>query len=286
MPSQSESIAEAQREVQRKLGRNLLRIQQLEVIVKSMVAHCVIESESGDMHSFLDKRKQDVAKKTLGQVVGDLTTDLFSLPENEEDQQQEHPGDPTKIWFRTSFRIEMSPEDHQRTQQRLAELVELRNELVHHFIEIHDIWTVEGCASADAYLDDCFLLIDERFEELRKIAQNQDEARKEMANVMQSEEFKDFLLHGILPGGTGAIWSSCTIVNLLRDAEATLAVDEWTPLARAIEYISGREPSHTPKRYGCSSWRQVLHESAMFTIRREQSEPGVAKETWYRSRSV
>lgn len=286
MPSQSENITEAQREVQRKLGRNLLRIQQLEIMVKSMLAHSVIEIESGGMNRFLDKRKQDVAKKTLGQVVGDLTTDLLSLPENEERQQQEHLGDPTKIRFRTSFRFEMSPEDHQRTQQRLAELVELRNELVHHFIEIYDIWTVAGCFSADAHLDDCFRLIDERFEELRKIAQHQNEALKEMGNVMQSDEFKDFVLHGILPGGTGAIWSSCTIVNLLRDAEATLAVDEWTPLAKAIEYISGREPSHTPKRYGCSSWRQVLHESAVFTIRREQSEPGVAKETWYRSRSV
>ena len=284
MPLQPENIAEVQREVQRKLGRNLLRIQQLEVMVKSMVAHSVIESESGDIHSFLDKRKQDIAKKTLGQVVGDLTTDLISLPAKEEGQQQERPGDPTKIWFRTSFRIEMSPEDHQRTQRRLAELVEMRNELVHHFIEIHDIWTVAGCASADAYLDDCFRLIDERFEELRKMAQHQDEVRKEMANVMQSDGFSDFLLHGILPGGTGAIWSSCTIVNLLRDAEATLAVDGWTPLARAIEHISSREPGHTPKRYGCSSWRQVLHESAIFTIRREQSELGAAKETWYCSR--
>ncbi len=286
MPSQSENLSEAQREVQRKLGRNLLRIQQLEVMVKSMVAHSVIESESGDVHGFLDRRKQDVAKKTLGQVVGDLTTDILSLPANEDEQQQEHPGDPTKILFRASFRTEMSPENHQSTQLRLAELVELRNKLVHHFVEIHDIWTVAGCATADAYLDDSLRLINERFEELRKIARHQDEARKLMANLMQSVEFEDFLLHGILPGGTGAIWSSCTIVNLLRDAEATLAVDEWTPLARAIEYITGREPSHTPKRYGCSSWRQVLHESAIFIIRREQSEPGGAKETWYRSRSL
>lgn len=284
MSSQSENIADAQREIQRKLGRNLLRIQQLEALVKSMVAHSVIEGDSGDMHSFLDKRKQDVAKKTLGQVVGDLTTDLLSLPANGESQQQGHPRDPTKIWFRTSFQIEMSPEDHQRSQQRLAELVEVRNKLVHHFIEIHDIWSVAGCASADAYLDDCFRLIGERFEELRKIAQHQNEARKVMANVMQSEQFKDFLLDGISPGGTGTIWSLCTIVKLLRDAEAVLAMDEWTPLARAIEYISDREPSHTPKRYGCSSWRHVLHESAIFTVRREQSEPGAAKETWYRSR--
>lgn len=282
--TQPESIAEAQREVQRKLGRSLLRIQQLEVMVKSMVAHSVIESELGDMHSFLDKRKQDVARKTLGQVVGDMTTDLLSLPANEEGQQQAQPRDPTKIWIRTSFQIEMSPEDHQCTQQRFAELVQLRNELVHHFIEIHDISTIEGCASADAYLDDGFRLIDERFEELRSIAQHQDVARKEIAGVMQSDEFMDFLLHGILPGGAGAIWSSCTIVNLLRDAEATLAVDGWTSLAKAIEYISGREPDHTPKRYGCSSWRQVLHESAVFTIRREQSEPGAARDAWYRSR--
>lgn len=277
-----ESIAEAQREVQRKLGRSLLRIQQLEVMVKSMVAHRVIESESGDMHSFLDKRKQDVAKKTLGQAIGDLTTDFFSLPANEESQKRERAGDPTKIRFRTSFRVEMSPEDHQRIQLRLVELVELRNELVHHFLEIHDIWTVAGCANADAYLDNCYRLIDERFDELRRIA----EAMNEVANEMQSNEFIDFLLRENQPDGTGAVSSLCTIENLLRDAEATFAVDGWTPLARAIEYISGREPSHTPKRYGCSSWRQVLHESAIFAIRREQSEPGSARETWYRSRQV
>lgn len=144
MSPPTESLVDVQREVQRKLGRNLLRIQQLEVMVKAMVAHSVVESQSGNMHSFLDKRKNEVAKKTLGQVVGDLTTDLLSLRVSEEDQQQDHPGDPTKIWFRTSFRIEMSPEDHQRTQQRLAELVDLRNDMVHHFIEIHDIWTEEG----------------------------------------------------------------------------------------------------------------------------------------------
>jgi hypothetical protein len=277
MPLHPDSIAEAQREVQRKLGRTLLRIQQLEIMVKSMVAHSVVEGESGDMRGFLNKRKQDVANKTLGQVVGGLKTDILSLPRNEKDEQQEHHGDPTKFWFRMSFRIEMSPEELQRTHQELAELVELRNELVHHFIEIHDIWTEAGCAIADAYLDDCFRVIDQRLEGLRKIAQRQIEA-------MQSGEVKDFVLHGILPSGAGAIWSSCTIVNLLREAEAALAVDGWTPLARAIEYISSREPSHTPKRYGCSSWRQVLHESGVFTIRRDQSGPGAATETWYCSR--
>jgi len=280
----TESLVDVQREVQRKLGRNLLRIQQLEVMVKAMVAHSVVETQSGDMHSFLDKRKNEVAKKTLGQVVGDLTTDLLSLPLSEEEQQQDHPGDPTKILIRTSSRIEMSQEDHQRMQQRLAELVDLRNDIVHHFIDNHDIWTEEGCIQADAYLDNGFRLIDERFEELRKIAQHQDQARKIMANFMQSPDYMKFVLHGVFPGGAGVAWTSCTIVNLLRDAEDALAEEGWTQLAKAIEYITEREPTHTPKRYGCSSWRQVLHESALFNIRREQSDQGAAKETWYCSR--
>jgi hypothetical protein len=133
----------------------------------------------------------------------------------------------------------------------------MRNELVHHFIENYDIWTEAGCADADAHLDDCFRVIDQQFEWLRKIAQHHYETRKMMANVLQSAEFKDFLLHGIKPSGAGVIWPSCTIVNLLRDAEATLAVDGWTPLARAIEYISGREPSHTgpsPKNRRSCAW--------------------------------
>lgn len=284
MPSQPENIAKAQREIQRKLGRTLIRIQQLEFMVKSMVVNCVLETESGDTHGFMDKRKKTVSRKTLGLLVGDLTTELVTRPANEKEQDQELPGDPTKIRFRSTFQFEMSPEDHQDIQQRLADLVDLRNELVHHFIEIHNIWTVEGCASADAYLDDCYRLINERFEEMRKIAQHLDEFKKDAANLMQSDEFLEMVLHGIKPGGTGVIWSVCTIVTLLRDAEAALAIDGWTSLSKAIKYISSREPSHTPKRYGCSTWRGVLKESALFTVRRESSEPGAFAETWYCSR--
>ncbi len=284
MSSPSENAAEAQREVQRKLGRNLLRIQQLEVLMKALVTESVIEGHSGGLHELQDKRKQEVAGKTLGQVAGDLTAGYLSPPVQEEDQQEDRPGDLTQIWMRTSFRIQTSGEDYLHTKQKLAELVELRNDLVHHFIENHDIWSVDGCARAAEYLDECFRLIDERFEELRNIAQHHQEAMSQMASFIQSDNFRDFIMHGILPGGAGVIWVSSTIVNLLRNAERALAEDGWTSLAKAIDYITGCEPTHTPRRYGCSTWRQVLHESALFTIRRERTGPGTPAETWYRSR--
>lgn len=193
MPPQPKNHVESQREIQCKLGRNLLRIQQLEIMIKSMVASSVIESNTADLQGSLDKRKQNVAKKTLGQVVGDLTTDFLSQPASDEVQQQNHSEDTTNIQIRTSIRIELPPEDHQRTKQSLANLVELRNKLVHHFIEIHDISTESGCAKAETYLDDCFRLINEQFEELGRIAQHQKEALKKWAIIMQSDRSRDFL---------------------------------------------------------------------------------------------
>ena len=47
----------------------------------------------------------------------------------------------------------MSPEDYSATERRLRELVVLRNELVHHFIERFDLWTLDGGQTASEFLD-------------------------------------------------------------------------------------------------------------------------------------
>ena len=167
----------------------------------------------------------------------------------------------------------------------VADLVNLRNELVHHFLEKHDIWTEAGCQIADAYLDDGFKQIDAHYEELREWAKHNLAMREQMAGFSKTPEFRDFFVHGIMPGGAGVFWASSTIVNLLRDAEEAIAKDGWTFLQDAIDYIRQNEPEHTPTRYGCSSWRHLLHESEQFEVRREQAAPGQPTLTWYRSRS-
>ncbi len=183
-----------------------------------------------------------------------------------------------------AFRMEMQEERFRETERKMADLVDLRNELVHHFLESHDMWSVPGCQKALGYLEECNKQVDAHYEELRNWAKHLIEAREHSASVFRSPEFQDFFIHGIYPGGAGVHWPSCTIVNLLRDAEAALAKDGWTFLLDAIEFAREAEPEHIPSRYGCSSWRQVLHESGQFDLRREQGQPGEATLTWFRSK--
>jgi hypothetical protein len=284
----SERLQAVQREVQRKLGRNLLRLQQYERLIKAMVAEQDIAGPIGELQNIKERQIQAVAKKTLGQVVGELTGAYIApaLPEETSQQDEEHPCTPNQPWVRITSRIEMKEEDFKETERKLAELVNLRNELVHHFLENYEIWTEAGCLIADSYLDGCYKQIDAHYEELRGWAKHNLEAREHLAGIAKTPEFLDFFIHGIMPGGAGVCWTGCTIVNLLRDAEEALASDGWTFLQEAVNYIQQHEPEHTPARYGCSSWRHVLHESEQFEVRREQQAPGLPTATWYRSRPI
>ena len=45
---------------------------------------------------------------------------------------------PTEIMLRTTVCLEMSPEDYESAKKSVADLVDLRNTLTHHFIELFD----------------------------------------------------------------------------------------------------------------------------------------------------
>lgn len=52
--------------------------------------------------------------------------------------------------------------DYDQVVSSLKELVALRNEFVHHFLERFDVWSVIGCQDADAYLDVSMIKITRR----------------------------------------------------------------------------------------------------------------------------
>lgn len=54
------------------------------------------------------------------------------------------------------FNISMPPEYRAQTKAGLAELVDLRNDLVHHLIENFDISHENGCRAACSHLDSCY----------------------------------------------------------------------------------------------------------------------------------
>lgn len=271
-----------QREVQRLLGRCLLRLQQYERLMKAIVAHHDISGPAHSLEAVRAARIEDTATKTLGTLVGQMfgsyvVTEGGDVSENEPDL----PAD--MISFRTRVQLSLSAEDYVRTQADLKDLVSLRNALVHHFIDQHDLWTIEGCHTAHDALTTAYTRIDQHFEQLRGWAEHMDQARRLAAEFVQSDVFHDLVVNGIAPDGT-VDWPAVGIVRALREAAGELAVEGWTPVAAAGRWISERHPEQLPAKYGCSSWRQVVHECRFFELRYRDVDGRRA--AWFRAREM
>lgn len=274
------SLAELHREVQLKLGGCLLRLQQYERLLKAMVANTDLAGEPAQLQTLRNARVASVRKTTLGGLVS-LFTGGYLLAEDEsaptEEADEEPPGD--KLWFSFQQRMAMSAERLEAIAAELKELVDLRNELVHHLLERFDLSQLDGCEAALAYLEASRATIDGHYQTLRTWAEHMDNTRALAASFINSDSFKDLLIDGIAPDGQ-VHWPISGIVRSLREAEQALAPSgsqaHWVELNAAIAWIARQYPHQTPRRYGCSSWRQVLHESREFEVKKQPAMPPTA----------
>lgn len=277
----SDDVPAIQHIVQRKLGRCLLRLQQYERQLKAIVAHCELIGPADRLSMIREQKVACAQNKTMGTLMGMLTGSFLTspLPNEEESQMEADVGD--QIWLRHRYRLEMTAEHYEAMKADLKELVDLRNKLVHHFIEHFDLWSESGCQAADGFLEESYKTINRHCLNLQCWAKTMIEAQAKMASFIQSQTFED-VLDGIRVDGS-VDWPGSGICSCLREAETKLAEGGWTRLEAAIRWIGGTYPEQTPNRYGCNSWRHVLHESRQFEIRKSQADNETTA-VWYRSK--
>lgn len=276
----SEAIVSLQREVQRLLGRCLLRLQQYEHLLKTLVAHHEIAGPIDSIPEIRDERIQDTATKTLGVLIGKLLKSYVVVSGTKHvTLNADEPAYSMAFGFRMS--VEMSAEDYARTRDSLEGLVELRNELVHHFIDRFNLWQVDSCAAARDYLLTCYDRIESHHEQLRLWINHTEQTRQHAASFIQSPAFRNSIVNEIAPDGV-VDWAAARCVRVLREATGLLAVDGWTPLDAAVQWIGALHPDQTPERYHCRSWPQVLFESRQFDLQYRYHEG--RRQPWYRER--
>ena len=135
-----------QHEVQRLLGRCILRLQQYEKLMKAIVAHHQISAYGSPPISNMEERVAAASRKTLGELIGSLFG-TYVITEGKDDYvEPDAPED--VISFHSRIALELSSEHYEKTQNDLKKLVSVRNTLVHHFIDQHDLWSVDGCRDA------------------------------------------------------------------------------------------------------------------------------------------
>lgn len=269
--------------VQQLLGRCVLRLQQYERLIKTIVAYHEISGPAHALDSIRAARIANTTNKTLGTLVGTLlgsyvTTAGIGNPDLIAPDASEN-----VIALGLRMQLSLSAEDYVQTQSDLKELVLLRNNLVHHFSDQHDLWSLDGCRGADEALAVAYGRIDRHFEQLRGWAEHMDQAQRLAAEFVQSDAFRDLVINGFAPDGA-VNWLASGIVRALSDAAAILAVDGWTPVAPAGRWIAENHPEQLPAKYGCSSWRQAIHESRLFELRYRDVDGQRA--AWYRARQA
>lgn len=274
---------EIQLDVQRLLGRCMVRIQQYEIALKSLLVHHEIAGPVETLEGQIEKRTEELSGETLGTLKKKLFKS-FVVPEGFERELLPEDKTPTdRISVAHSFRMTLYPEQWAQTKSSIDEFVALRNELVHHFLSRFNIWEKQGCLDAMAYLEDSYLRIDARFQELRAWMMAMHEAGEAVASFVKSQAHHDWLVNGINPDGSFE-WQQTGIVRALRTEVQALAGDNWAPLEAVKAQVLARHPDQTPQKYRCTTWQQVLTESTEFDLEYRRESDASPKRAWVRLR--
>lgn len=268
----ADELTSARQEVQRLFGQCLLRLQGYELLLKAIVATHEISAPIASIADVQADRVAGARNKTLGALMGEMIGSFIVASGTE--GMGSPPDDAPSVAYR--LQIVLSEEEFSRTQADLRDLVKLRNDLVHHFLEQHQLRTHEGCLKAQEALALALGRITQACDDLRSWAKDMDQTRESVAKYFASPEFTDFIVHGRVP------WPNTGIVRALREATEEQASEGWTPVDAAIQWINEKYPDERPDGYGCTSWRQVIHASLMFDLR--YLEDGGPRRAWYRLR--
>jgi len=274
--------SDLQRNVQRLLGRCMLRIQQYERLMKAVLADHELAGPVEALEGRRATRIEKLSDKSLGTLVKSLF-DSCVVPEGFDRDLLSDDTTPTdRISMAFSVRLSMEPERWTRTKAAIEDLVALRNDLVHRLIERFDVWTEEGCIAAACHLEEGYERVDRHYGELVEWAKAMMAAREAAAVFARTEAFADLLVNGIAPDGSFA-WPNTGIVRVLREAAHALAVDGWARVDEARAWVAENHPTQTPEKYGCRTWPQVLSDSRQFDLQYRLQDDG-RKLAWFRCR--
>ena len=259
---EGELLATLQDTVSRKVGRCILRVQQYERLMQRLLA--VHEQAHGR-----DSNDELQAAPPTGGIA--------RLASNNREHSLAEPS------LKPHRESELSDADYQTAKQDLAALVARRNHLAHNFMQHFDLFSAAGCQAAELYLDETYQQIDQHDRALRGWSKDMQDGPGHTHAFMQSTTWRDVLLYGLVPGQP-VDWPCTTIVQQLTRAETSCHEAGWTSLTTAIAFIHVDWPELNPKKYGCSSWRHVIHQSGLFEIQKRKPADSERTQVWYRSK--
>ena len=265
-------------DLQMRLGRNLLVFQRIEGNLKRLMsanrlvfrlpfgadasaAQAAREADLARHQKHAEKRK----KANLGLLVGDYLDDVVAgkEPASESDRL-----DCISLTFR--YHRELHTDAIQAERERLAAVVNERNDLVHHFLERFSPWAPDNLEAGRTWLDAqparALALLQELRSELTTLA----EAWQAHTVYLQSPAFhtdfeRNWLLQSPLVQAFAAI------------AEQIARDDGWAMYCNAVRIVREQLPDELERlqeQYGHAKTLDALRASGIFSFREEPTPRG------------
>lgn len=268
MESKDEEHRRLINEALRRVGRNVLAFQEIESRLKFLLPYMHPDGSAKGENSRLEYRVS-VQARTLGH----LTTKFLES-------------------------VEWDAGDAKDTTKWLDWLVESRNQLVHHLLEIPgtSLFTTVGCRALIRHLDAQYRASQTFDRSLSLMALGLITGMRESSGPDGFDpeleqlywKFREATLPGAefvnLTNPADTEWRTTRIVRLLQSAEAdTPRADGMTSLARAGELIKRADPTLKPKDYGLKSWLEVLKASELFEVIETPHKSGKGVTILYRT---
>ncbi|MBM2295000.1 exonuclease [Sulfitobacter pseudonitzschiae] len=273
MALRDEGLAAARHAVEHLFGQSVLRFQAYENLVKAVISEHRLSARMTDIEENRADRAAKTRQKTMGTLVSEMM-DSFIVAEGNESLRDDQEDAPSIAYI---FQLSFPTEEFARITAEHRDLVVLRNSLVHHFLENHDLWSVNGCLAAQQALTSALDQVAKSHEELRCWASDMMTARGALADLIRTPDIHDFFVHRRVP------WHIATVTHALHAAAMELAGGDWVPVNTATNWIEEHYPEEQPGAYGCKSWRHVIHESKHFDL--QVCKVDGRREAWYRPRN-
>ena len=265
--SEPETAIEVVRdEALRRIGRNVVLFQELEGILKFLVAAQHPSMPLSKFKATREGRAESIRIKTLGQVAGQVVEELFT----DFDADSSAPAEITEPWLAFRFRITGDIVEVEESRKSLKALIEERNDLVHHLLSRWNLRDADSCNALSAELDEQRRRIVVEIERYRAYANTLGEAARELQAFIDSDAGKRHFDAMFLQNGR--------LATLLAQIATTHArEDGWTLLSVAGAQLSSLIPEEFAKlkrEHGEGSLHKLIAAIDLFDIRTEDTLNG------------
>lgn len=151
-PSDNSSLAKNQELIYSWIGACLLTLQNCERLVRMILAGHEISGPLNDLSQSRELNQKALKGESLGTNVNSLFRSYFQKENSKERELKDVPKGITAPYVNIRVSVVLNDDDYRSFRKEMESLVQLRNKITHHFLEMFNIATQDGCEAALSYL--------------------------------------------------------------------------------------------------------------------------------------